>query len=95
MKRERTIIKSDPEKLVMERGTQHGDWKKQAAVAQCFKRLVRDSLNYQTGRLMDSQLEAVEMICVKLSRILTGNPWHKDHWLDIQGYAQLGMKDYD
>jgi hypothetical protein len=39
------------------------------------------------------QREAIDMIMVKLSRILCGDPNHKDHWDDIAGYAMLVSRD--
>jgi hypothetical protein len=35
------------------------------------------------------QDEALSMIVMKISRILTGDPNHADHWADIAGYATL------
>lgn len=80
--------------LTNARGSTHGDWSRQSATAQSLKRVIRDSFNYHAGNLTDSQLDALEMIAVKMSRILTGNPTHDDHWQDIQGYALLGMSGH-
>jgi hypothetical protein len=33
--------------------------------------------------------EALEHIATKIGRILSGDPNHRDHWEDIQGYARL------
>jgi hypothetical protein len=38
------------------------------------------------------QREAIDMICHKLGRILSGDPSHPDHWLDIQGYARCAWE---
>lgn len=38
------------------------------------------------------QLHALEMIAVKIARILNGNPKHADSWHDIAGYAELVAK---
>jgi hypothetical protein len=35
------------------------------------------------------QIEALEMICHKIARVLNGDPNHHDHWHDIAGYATL------
>jgi hypothetical protein len=35
------------------------------------------------------QVHALDMICVKLARIASGDPNHIDHWQDIAGYASL------
>jgi len=34
-------------------------------------------------------VESLDLICTKLSRIVTGDCNHQDHWLDIAGYATL------
>ena len=39
--------------------------------------------------LAPDQMLALDMIAVKISRILSGNPSHKDSWVDIAGYAKL------
>jgi hypothetical protein len=48
-------------------------------------------MNY--GQLSAVQKEALDMICSKISRILSGNPDFPDHWLDIEGYARLVNND--
>jgi hypothetical protein len=40
-------------------------------------------------------MEALEMICTKIARILSGNPNDPDHWKDIAGYAELGGEACD
>jgi hypothetical protein len=40
-------------------------------------------------RLTDVQAESLEMIAVKLARILCGDPEYLDHWADVVGYAKL------
>lgn len=37
-------------------------------------------------------MEALEMICTKIARILAGNARESDHWSDIAGYAELGRE---
>lgn len=82
-----------PEQLVAERGKTHGDWMEQSKVSHDLRWRMHSAPGW--GNLNYHQREALEMIAVKISRILSGNPAEPDHWLDIQGYAQLGMKGYD
>lgn len=78
--------KVDPKALTQERGATHGDWLTQSATAQRLKTIV-----YEEGQgLQPYQLEALDMICVKMSRILKGDAGEPDHWDDISGYAYLG-----
>ena len=78
------------ENLTEERGRTHGDWLKQAEMASGLKQRLRAGENW--NRLSASQREALDMICVKMSRIVSGNPDDPDHWDDIEGYAFLGKR---
>lgn len=80
--------------LLEERGKVHGDWKFNATVQHALKSTVDRHLNQ---RVVDGQFpvttaqhEALHMICVKIARIIAGDPNHADHWDDIAGYAMLG-----
>lgn len=81
---------SKSEKLLKTRNLSHGDWHTQSSLAQSLKDLMRGGA--QWPYLTTSQKDALEMIAVKISRILTGDPNHKDHWNDIKGYAELGSQ---
>lgn len=41
------------------------------------------------------QWESLDMICHKLGRIAAGDPFHRDHWFDIAGYALLVVDELD
>ena len=45
-------------------------------------------------RLSPVQREAVDMICLKLSRIISGQSHFRDHWDDIAGYARLATEPW-
>lgn len=78
--------KRPTEAILRERHTSHGDWREQAALA----RRLKSSL--MTGNWIDlrpDEKEALEMIMLKISRILSGLPHFEDHWRDIAGYATL------
>lgn len=83
---------SDPDALTTERGETHGEWGEQAHLAYALRHTLRSSRNWND--LDPAYSEALEMIAVKISRILTGVPGFKDHWDDIAGYAYLASK-YD
>jgi hypothetical protein len=72
---------------LQERGSQYGAFIAQAAIAQTLKRAMRACPNWP--KLQSDQREALELIAMKVSRILNGNPDHHDSWHDIAGYAQL------
>lgn len=73
-----------------ERGKTHGNWWAQAATAQALKHIVISSDGWEG--LTPSEREGLEMIMVKVSRILNGNPHEPDHWADISGYSTLVLK---
>lgn len=79
---------TSPSDLTAERHSTHGDWLQQSTLANVLKIHIHESYNWRT--LQPYQREAIDMIAVKLSRILCGNPDEPDHWDDIAGYAFLG-----
>ena len=78
---------NDIHKIIKERGKTHGNFRDQAYCAQSLKSVIKESPNYD--RMSDVQKEALDMILHKIGRILAGNPDYKDHWVDIEGYANL------
>lgn len=82
------VDERSPKQLTSERKAQHGDWKLQAACARELKETIAkwDVSN----KVSFDQREALDMIAVKMSRILNGDPNYADHWDDIAGYAFLG-----
>ena len=74
--------------LIDTREKTHGNYREQSALTQSIKDVLRSGKNWE--RMNDGQKEAMEMISVKLSRLLCGDPSYRDHWDDIEGYAKLG-----
>jgi hypothetical protein len=60
--------------------------------AQALKRELIAASGYCAVPLSSTQLEALDMICSKLARIVCGDPNEPDHWHDIGGYAKLAEK---
>ena len=73
--------------LLVERGKTHGDFANNAAISQALKRIIHDTAILRN--FSNVQREALDMIALKLSRILSGQANFKDHWDDIAGYAKL------
>lgn len=71
--------------LLRERRSTHGDWIAQSATAEEIFQIIMA----RNPELSFSQVQALHMICTKLSRIACGNPDEPDHWRDIAGYATL------
>jgi len=74
--------------VIEEREHTHGNYVQQAAFAQALKKMLRDQ-GERWKRLVPEQRESLDMICVKISRIMVGNPNTVDSWTDIAGYATL------
>ncbi len=73
------------ENTLKERKQTHGDFTVNARVSQDLKAII----HCENADLSPVQLEAIDMICHKLARIVAGNPNFIDAWRDIAGYSQL------
>jgi transposase len=72
-----------------ERGTKYGKFIDQAAVTYKLKNVLREHSSNHSKSYSYDQAEALDMICVKLGRIVNGSPDYADSWVDIAGYAKL------
>jgi len=79
--------------IINARATTHGDYKLTAAWSQSIKDMFRGSPNWH--HMNDGQKEALEMIAVKLARLLNGDPQFPDHWDDLAGYGMLGSNSIE
>lgn len=75
--------------LLIEREKTHGAFEWNAFVSQRIKSVFRNCPGY--ADFSDGHKEALDMIALKLARLLQ-NPNHEDHWMDIAGYASLGLE---
>jgi len=66
----------------------HGDAVTQLDHAQLIKECVG---HRNSSKLSRTELEAIDMICVKLSRLVKGSP-NMDHYRDIIGYAAIAAE---
>ncbi|OCR88100.1 hypothetical protein CFT13S00388_02740 [Campylobacter fetus subsp. testudinum] len=81
------------EDILKDREETHGDFSDVARYSFDLSDIFRFSPNYAAGNLSKVQMVGIEMILHKLSRIMCGNPNEIDHYKDIQGYAELIIKD--
>jgi len=77
-----------PEDIIEERQHTHGDFDNGARIINGIQDLLRCGARHEA--IPPSQKLALDMIAVKLGRIVNGNPNHADSWKDIGGYASLG-----
>ena len=84
---------TDRDPLLTERESTHGSFAVNARVSQELKAIIYKSGAYDI--LSNVHRESLDMICLKISRVLSGQANHKDHWDDIAGYAKLGAEACD
>lgn len=72
---------------IRERNSVHGDFNDNARIAQSIKEHFRSQRGWADLSIV--QREALDVIALKLGRILSGDPNHSDHWHDVAGYATL------
>lgn len=87
------------QELLNERQTQYGNFHTFANLSQTLNNII---LQHYANTHVNSEgkvqpmpefvMEAIHMICHKLSRIANGNPYHLDSWQDIAGYALLPVQ---
>jgi hypothetical protein len=80
---------SGVDKVLDERGDNYGVFMQNADTAIKIKGAMHNAIARNDLHLFPDQLLALDMIAVKISRIVNGNPVHRDSWLDIAGYAML------
>jgi len=80
---------TDRDPLLQEREKTHGSFETNAEVSQKLKAIFAE---YGGDGLPPVYREALDMIALKLSRILSGQHEFKDHWIDVAGYAKLAAE---
>lgn len=83
---------TDRDPLLAEREKTHGDFKMNAYISQKLKAIFSEYFAEDENIV---HCEALDMIALKLSRILSGQANFKDHWDDIAGYAKLASEACD
>jgi hypothetical protein len=76
--------------LVQERKNTHGNYELQSTIYYMLKTAVNYASKERSANPFKyTQQQSIDMICLKLSRILAGDAAFKDHWDDIAGYAKI------
>ncbi len=76
--------------ILTARQSTHGEFGDNARVSQSIKRILRAEPGWDL--LTDTEREAMDMIALKFSRILSGKSLELQHWEDVVGYARLAEK---
>jgi hypothetical protein len=80
---------TDVSQILDDRGKRYGNYLMQARITDYLRTVIVDRLTERWVGLESDQLDAINMICVKLARIANGDPDYADNWRDIAGYATL------
>lgn len=80
---------TDVTEVLTERGARYGAFVGHAQVTQELKCVVASALEERRKSLDPDQQEALDMICHKIGRIINGDAYYADSWVDIAGYAKL------
>lgn len=80
---------SDVDETLGARNRTYGDFYFQSKVSVELRQFIMKQLALRKKSLAHDQQEALDMICMKISRIINGSADHHDTWHDIAGYASL------
>jgi hypothetical protein len=91
---EKVEPKPEPEvnrvdKVLDTRAEQYGSFMQSSDTVIRIKGIMHNAIARNEVHLYPDQLQALDMIATKISRIVNGNPNHADSWIDIAGYATL------
>jgi hypothetical protein len=75
-----------------DRELKYGAFGDLADATQAFKAVARQAPSW--AKMTSIQRESTDMILLKLSRVLYGDPLHFDSWHDIAGYATLAGEEF-
>ena len=88
---DREVAEQQPRLPLLEtREHTHGSFDDNAIISQALKNMFRAGAGWKN--LTDIEREALDMICLKFSRILSGRSMSKQHWEDVAGYATLVLE---
>lgn len=74
--------------ILKQREQTHGDYNEVARVSQALKSALRNGPIEEVPAVIR---ESLELICMKMARIVCGDHNEPDHYIDIKGYAQLAL----
>lgn len=81
------------DQLLAERGKTHGDYTHHARCTQAILRALQAEKNWDS--LPDEMKETLHMVAHKMGRVVSGDPYVKDHWDDMAGYPRLVSQRID
>jgi hypothetical protein len=88
-----SIMDQNIDTILSTRETTHGSYVEQSTASQTLKRLCEQARNWD--QMPCYMRESIHMIQQKVARIICGDPFERDHWVDIMGYAALVLRELD
>lgn len=89
-------MSDDVDKILSERGAQYnlnGGYPDHAELTQAMKNACRNHRGWATVPSM--MQESIDMILHKIARVINGNPYYPDNWVDIEGYSRLISRELE
>lgn len=80
---------SETNEILNERGKRYGNYLKQTEISRELRQIINKAIAERALVLAADQEDALMMTCVKISRIINGDPDYSDNWKDIAGYSTL------
>lgn len=90
---EMEVTGMDIEEVLEKRGSRYGVYQDVSSTAQSLKEVLRSRPSWP--QMEPFMQESLDMICNKLARIANGDPYYKDSWVDVTGYATLVVKELE
>ena len=81
---------TEMQKILSDRKDKYGDFRLQADLSVNLKYVMREGVVW--NEMHPYMHEALDMIQHKIARILNGDPYYEDSWIDIIGYTQLALE---
>jgi hypothetical protein len=81
--------------LIDEREKTHGPFERTASAYCLLQEAIKAAARESNSAASAPVVTAIDMIAMKLARIIAGNPNEPDHWRDIAGYAELVVRSLE
>lgn len=88
-----SIMDQNIDTILSTREMTHGSYVEQSTASQTLKRLCEQARNWD--QMPCYMRESIHLIQQKVARIICGDPFERDHWVDIMGYAALVLRELD
>lgn len=82
---------SHTQDVLQQRGSKYGPYSANSSTTQGIMELLMAAPNWKNQPQFNR--EALHMIAHKMARVVCGDPYHADNFVDIAGYAELARKE--